>query len=311
MNIEYNLPENWKLKSLSTCVIKLESGNRPKGGVNNILDGIPSISGEHFNYDGSFKFQNLKYIPKEFFDKLNKGLIEANVTLIVKDGATTGKTAFINESFPYLTSAINEHVFLVKTDENKLINKCFYYFTNTLDYLKFIQTEKKGTTIGGITRNFMNRLVLPIPPIDIQKQIVDKLDALFQRINQVIQLHEENIKYLKDFLESSREQIFEHIFMDSNNPQLKILELVIKTTNVNPTKNNDKSKFIYIDISSIDNNICKIMDLKKIDSLNAPSRARQLVIQNDILFATTRPNLKNIAIVHTNEEDIFIASTGF
>ena len=40
-----------------------------------------------------------------------------------------------------------------------------------------------------------------------------------------------------------------------------------------------------------------LTDTKTISWIDAPSRAKKLVNPNDIIFATTRPNLKNIAIV--------------
>ena len=48
-------------------IITLESGSRPKGGVGGILDGIPSLGGEHLNTDGGFTFEKIKYIPEDFF----------------------------------------------------------------------------------------------------------------------------------------------------------------------------------------------------------------------------------------------------
>jgi len=75
-------------------------------------------------------------------------------------------------------------------------------------------------------------------------------------------------------------------------------------------KNNPEKPFVYIDISSIDNNIQKITDPKEYIGKDAPSRARQLIEKNDVLFSTVRTYLMNIAYV----PDIYdgqIASTGF
>ncbi|MDR3577203.1 MAG: restriction endonuclease subunit S [Anaerolineaceae bacterium] len=69
-------------------------------------------------------------------------------------------------------------------------------------------------------------------------------------------------------------------------------------------------QFTYLDISSIDNKVHKIIDPKVYLNVDAPSRARQLVQANDILFSTVRTYLENVALV----PEIFdgqIASTGF
>ena len=68
--------------------------------------------------------------------------------------------------------------------------------------------------------------------------------------------------------------------------------------------------FTYIDISSIDNKLFKIVEPKQLIGSEAPSRAKKEVFQGDIIYSTTRPNLKNIAIVSENYNNP-IASTGF
>jgi type I restriction enzyme, S subunit len=71
-----------------------------------------------------------------------------------------------------------------------------------------------------------------------------------------------------------------------------------------------ESAFQYIDISSIDNTTKKITSPKSYLGKNAPSRARQLVKANDIVFSTVRTYLMNIALV-PDTLDGQIASTGF
>ena len=78
---------------------------------------------------------------------------------------------------------------------------------------------------------------------------------------------------------------------------------------IDPTKEPDK-QFYYIDIDSIDNSNQIIRDPKLITGKEAPSRARQVVKQSDILFSTVRPYLKNIALVD-GIYDGQVASTGF
>ena len=68
--------------------------------------------------------------------------------------------------------------------------------------------------------------------------------------------------------------------------------------------------FIYLDISSIDNKNHIIIEPKTYLGKDAPSRARQLVKKDDILFSTVRTYLENVALV-PDQYDGQIASTGF
>jgi type I restriction enzyme, S subunit len=68
--------------------------------------------------------------------------------------------------------------------------------------------------------------------------------------------------------------------------------------------------FTYIEISSIDNQQKQITAPTLVERENAPSRARQVIREGDILVSMTRPNLNAVAIVPGNLGGA-IASTGF
>ena len=89
----------------------------------------------------------------------------------------------------------------------------------------------------------------------------------------------------------------------------KINTIIDKTKNKNPKKELEVD-FTYIDISSINNKMFIIENPKILKGSEAPSRAKKEVFINDIIYATTRPNLKNIAIIN-QEYNNPIASTGF
>jgi type I restriction enzyme S subunit len=54
--------------------------------------------------------------------------------------------------------------------------------------------------------------------------------------------------------------------------------------------------FRYIDIGSIDNKALRIAEPKTFSGKEAPSRARRVVREGDVLFSTVRPYLRNIAL---------------
>ena len=86
-------------------------------------------------------------------------------------------------------------------------------------------------------------------------------------------------------------------------------EVTLPVLKIDPKSDQDR-EFDYIDISSIDNTMHVIGSVKQYRLRDAPSRARQIVRAGDVLFATVRPYLRNIARV-PNNYDRQIASTGF
>ena len=73
----------------------------------------------------------------------------------------------------------------------------------------------------------------------------------------------------------------------------------------------DDSRFLYIDISSIDRVRKTIVGATECERIKAPGRAQQVVEVGDVLVSTVRPNLNAVAIVEGRSEFRRIASTGF
>src|SRR5213594_2022726 len=103
--------KRWPTRPLGGLLLTLETGSRPKGGVGEICDGIPSVSGEHINREGEFYWDTPKHITRAFYAGMKRGRIQRGDILVVKDGATTGKTAMVRDDFPFREAVINEHVF--------------------------------------------------------------------------------------------------------------------------------------------------------------------------------------------------------
>ena len=70
------------------------------------------------------------------------------------------------------------------------------------------------------------------------------------------------------------------------------------------------SEYRYVDLSSVNVDNHSINDTISINKENAPSRAQQITKVNDIIFGTTRPMQKRVALIE-NDLDHQICSTGY
>ncbi|PQJ70004.1 hypothetical protein BTO01_01425 [Vibrio jasicida] len=89
-------------------------------------------------------------------------------------------------------------------------------------------------------------------------------------------------------------------------------DLLLKVEKWNPAKEAGDMLIKYIDLSSVDKDSKQLIadEVQELFGSNAPSRARQLVSENDILVATVRPNLNGVASVPCEFEGA-TASTGY
>lgn len=72
---------------------------------------------------------------------------------------------------------------------------------------------------------------------------------------------------------------------------------------------NPDAEFTYVDIGAIDNKTQSISSPKRMLGSEAPSRARRVIKENDVLFSTVRTYLKNIAMVPQSLDGAY-TSTG-
>lgn len=111
-------------KCLGDIVNEVESGGRPSGGAVN--EGIPSIGAEKIERFGVYNFEKECYIPLDYFNNMKRGIVKSKDVLLYKDGAYTGKVSMAFDGFPYKQCAVNEHVFILRTNSSKY--QAFLYF---------------------------------------------------------------------------------------------------------------------------------------------------------------------------------------
>jgi len=216
------IPPEWSWVNLSSLTAELESGGRPKGGVRGITDGVPSIGGEHLTKDGGFDFSSIRYVPKTFADKLTRGWIKPEDILIVKDGATTGKTSFIDTSFPFPSAIVNEHVFRLRGNQNIILQKYLFYFLYSQIGQEMILSAFRGSAQGGINQGFQEAVDIPIPfydnptkSIETQSNIVQRLEGVLIEIRRAQDLHNSIGVNINSIFNIALENVIDEVLLSS------------------------------------------------------------------------------------------------
>jgi type I restriction enzyme S subunit len=103
-------------------------------------------------------------------------------------------------------TAINQDLRALVPRENSNINSSYLYYW-TLSISPQIISAGKGATVQGVTLPFLENLEIPVPSIDKQKEIVEKLDSAFAEID----LLEKNLNSLDSLIAECDFSILEHI----------------------------------------------------------------------------------------------------
>lgn len=150
-----------------------ETGKRMKGGA--ITSGVISLGGEHLKPDGTVDYSVPRYVSDDFFQAMPTGSVRVNDCLMVKDGATTGKTAIVSSLPADGKAAINEQVFIIRGLE-PLNKRLLFHFVRAI--AQDLAASKSQGIIGGVGRDVVMNAMIPLPPLLEQRRIVAKVDQL-------------------------------------------------------------------------------------------------------------------------------------
>jgi restriction endonuclease S subunit len=186
--IKFSKFNSIKLKEITAFV---ESGSRPQGGVGQINSGIFSIGGEHVNDKCQVGNGKPKYIPLEFHEKIKLTETKMHDIVLVKDGATTGKIGII-DNIDFVNQNINEHVFLIRPKKDIISPYYLLSFLYSSIGQILIKRFITGATVTGLTKESLRKIVIPLPPIDIQEKITTHIFGLREKAKK-LELEAKNV----------------------------------------------------------------------------------------------------------------------
>lgn len=171
----FEIPDNWIWVKLKNVCKKITDGTHksPKSYEDGKYKYITAKNIKEWGIDLS----NITYLMKEDHDIIyNRCDVKYGDILYIKDGATTGIATINNldEEFSLLSSVAVLRV------SNNLINRYLYYLLNSYEIKKIILDSVKGVAITRLTLKKIKEIMIPLPPIDEQRKIVEILDRLLE-----------------------------------------------------------------------------------------------------------------------------------
>ena len=288
----------WKKVKLGD-ICEVITGNTPSKKIKEYWnkDEVPFITPPELKYEG------INYItPNIYVSKIGakQGRIIPKNSICVCCIGSLGKLGILKED-AITNQQINSLIL-----KNKNVDLLYLYF-----YLKTIKNNLESiassTTVKIINKSSFEKIEISLPNLEIQKKISKKLELLENNID----FRKNQLNYLKELNKSLFTRMFGDIKTNNKNWEIRKIEDCI----LNNVKNIDiktNGEITYIDISSINNKENIISSYKNYDNIReAPSRAKKILTENDILISTVRPALKNIAIFNKKKSELTIASTGF
>ena len=256
------------------------------------------ISKEYLaNNLGDYPVYSSQTVNNGEIGKINSFDFDGEFVSWTTDGANAGTVFYRSGKF-----SITNVCGLIKIQNNLELNYKFLFY--------WLSIEAKNHVYSGmgnpkLMSHQMEKILIPIPPLPVQTEIVkilDALTALTSELTSELTLRRKQYEYYREKLLSEEE-------LGKVGFEWRTLEELVEKTQSIKWKNNTKT-YRYIDLTSVDRENNSITGTIEINALNAPSRAQKIVKENDVIFATTRPTQQRVALISKEFSDE-IASTGY
>jgi type I restriction enzyme M protein len=230
-----------------------------------------TITSKEIKSEGKYKVFGANGIIG-YYDKYNH---EDSEVLITCRGATCGT---LNLSEP--NSWITGNAMVVKPKDNRLNKQFLFYILKNSDFKSVIS----GSAQPQITRTSLSPLKIPLPPIEIQKEIVEQIEVKQNAID--------HAKAIIQNLERERRYFGQALRKLEGVEWVELGELFEKVGDqINPQ--NSSGEVVYIGLENIESNSGNIVgeintEIKSIRSI------KNVFKESDILYGKLRPNLNKV-----------------
>ncbi len=196
-DIEFD--SSWEIKNIADLNIHIGDGNYssayPKASeYADKKTGIPFLTALNLK-NGTIEELNIKYITKEKHRTLKKGQVKPYDIVIVVRGSNTGNVSVIPESLAI--SNTNSQLAFFRTEEKELSPLFLFYLLASKQLQQQIKLLITGSAQPQLPIKNIMDLNIPLPPLDIQREIVARIEterAIVHGNRELIRLYEEKVK---------------------------------------------------------------------------------------------------------------------
>lgn len=223
----------------------------------------------------------------------------------------TGNTGIVVTN---VEGAFHNNFFLMDFDKSKIDKIFLVNYLRSPRVQHLILTKAGSSTIPDLNHKDFYSIEFPLPLLPEQQKIAKILttwDKAIDTTERLIDNSKQQKKALMQQLLTGKKRL-----LDDNGKRFKgewkevqLGELAFIDKKSLGKSTPDDFEFKYISLSDVSEGVISNSTETYVYE-SAPSRARRLISENDVLLSTVRPNLKGFAKAKA-EHDGFVASTGF
>jgi type I restriction enzyme S subunit len=178
------IPEHWEIKRLKYQLVEPLKYGANESSEYDDISWPRYVRITDINYNGTLKEDTFKSLPEEVAAPY---LLKNGDLLLARSGATVGKSFIYKSSWG--VAAYAGYLIRARLDERKMLASYASYFCKSTSYW----------TIQNVSAEKYDNLILPVPPIQEQTDIISFLDVGIDRIDNLLSTIHKSIELLREY----------------------------------------------------------------------------------------------------------------
>ena len=211
--IPFDIPDNWEWVRINT-IREVYTGNsinktEKETKFTGLDEGYNYIATKDVKFDNSIDYDNGVKIPKD----LEKFRLAppGSVLLCIEGGSAGRKIGILNQEVCFGNKLA---CFKTFNEDNDFL----FYYLQSPNFQEIFKSKKTGI-IGGVGIAKLRNVLMPIPPVNEQKRIINKIRLLSPKINEYGVNEEQLDKLNSDFPDKLRSSILQEAIQGKLVPQ--------------------------------------------------------------------------------------------
>ncbi len=171
----FELPRGWALARVGNLVSKLGSGSTPRGGKAAYVEsGVPFLRSQNVWNDG-IKTDDIAYIPEDTHNSMSNTKVYPNDVLLNITGASLGRATIFPSELK--EANVSQHVTIIRLVEKEMSDFVLLGIHSPM-IQSLVWDRQVGVAIEGLSKKVLELFEFPIPPLEEQRRIINKVNEL-------------------------------------------------------------------------------------------------------------------------------------
>lgn len=175
--IPFSVPSGWAWTRIGEIALQTGSGSTPRGGKSAYANvGTPFLRSQNI-YDDGLRLDDVVFINNETNQRMKRTHVKAKDLLLNITGGSIGRCCRIPDEFD--GANVSQHVAIIRTAA-KGTEDYLHLLARSPFFQEYVMGEQTGAGRGGLPKNRMDRIPVPLPPLKEQSRILAKVGALME-----------------------------------------------------------------------------------------------------------------------------------